>query len=90
MREGQYRTPKGRDIQVDDNTLFYGYVVCDLTQKVKDWLFKQKGFTAMPDGQGYFQMQPNIHLYVEVLAWDKVLKDAEQRNKVFFRKLGLT
>lgn len=30
IREGRFKTPKGRDILVSDNTTFYGYVVCDL------------------------------------------------------------
>lgn len=43
----------------------------------------------MPDGLGWFTWFPNNRLYMEVLSWDKVLKDAEMRNKVFFNKLGL-
>ena len=31
----------------------------------------------------------NINLYVEVLSWDKVLRDAKDRNGVFFHKLGI-
>lgn len=42
-----------------------------------------------PDGQGWYHWFSNIHLYVEVLAWDKVLRDAELRNRMFFKKLGL-
>jgi hypothetical protein len=28
-------------------------------------------------------------LYIEVLSWDKILKDATMRNKIFFYKLGI-
>lgn len=90
IKEGKYKTPEGRDIYVDENTPFYGYLICDLTAKVKDWLFGIKNFTLMPDGLGYFNWFSNIRLYMEVLAWDKILKDSEQRNKIFFKKLGLT
>ena len=31
----------------------------------------------------------NNNLYIEVLAWDKVLKDAKMRNQIFFHKLGI-
>ncbi len=88
IKEGKPKTPEGRDIYTDENTLFYGYVVCDLTQKVKDWLYR-KEFTTMPDGLGYFRWFINNRLYMEVLAWDKILNDAEMRNKIFFKKLGL-
>ena len=89
IRDGKYRTPKGRNMQVVGNTPFYGYVVCDLTPKVEALLEREKDFKPMPDRLGWFQWMANINLYVEVISWDKVLKDAEMRNKIFFQKLGI-
>jgi len=89
IRDGKFKTPGNRDILVNENTPFYGYVVCDLTKKVSTWLDREKNFTPMPDGLGWFQWFPNIRLYVEVLSWTKLLRDAEMRNKVFFTKLGI-
>jgi len=89
IREGKFKTPTGRDILVNDTTPFYGYVVCDLTKKVKDWLQKEKNFTPMPDGLGWFNWFGNISLYMEVVSWTKLLRDAEMRNKIFFNKLGI-
>jgi len=90
IREGKYKTPEGRDIYIDENTPFYGYLICDFTNKVKDWLRYSKEFTPMPDDQGYFNWFSNNRLYMEVLSWDKILKDSEQRNRIFFNKLGIT
>jgi Histidine kinase-, DNA gyrase B-, and HSP90-like ATPase len=89
IREDRYRTPLGRKINVEANTPFYGYVVCDLSAKVEKWLLTEKNFTPMPDKQGWFSWIGNINLYIEVLSWDKVLKDADMRNRVFFHKLGI-
>jgi len=89
FRDGRYKTPKGRTVHVADNTTFYGYVVCDLTPKVEKWLEREKNFTRMPDGRGWFFWFGNNNLYLEVLSWEKLLKDAEMRNKVFFRHLGI-
>jgi hypothetical protein len=89
IRDGKYQTPQGRKILVSDNTPFYGYIVCDLTQKVEAWLRREKNFTPMPDALGWFNWYGNIRLYIEVLSWDKVLRDARMRNAVFFRKLGI-
>jgi hypothetical protein len=89
FRAGKFTTPKGRDIKVSDTTPFYGYVVLDLTKKVEDWLRDEKEFVPMPDGLGWFQWRGNIRLYIEVLSWDKIRKDAEMRNRVFFDKLGI-
>ncbi len=89
IREGKYKTPKGRNILVTDNTPFYGYVICDLTPKVKKWLRTEKNFTEMPDLLGWFNWIGNIKLYIEVLSWEKVSRDASMRNKIFFHKLGI-
>jgi hypothetical protein len=89
IREGKFKTPTGRDILVNDTTPFYGYVVCDLSKKVRDWLQKERDFTPMPDGLGWFNWFGNISLYMEVISWTKLLRDAEMRNKIFFNKLGI-
>jgi len=89
IRDGKYKTPEGRKILVAENTPFYGYVVCDLTPKVEAWLEREKDFKPMPDRLGWFQWIGNINLYVEVMSWDKILKDAKMRNQIFFQKLGI-
>jgi hypothetical protein len=89
MRAGKFTTPQGRQIAIAETTPFYGYVVCDLNSKVKTWLRDSKDFKPMPDGMGYFGWRANIHLYLEVLDWSKVYKDADLRMKAFFYKLGI-
>lgn len=89
IRDGKYRTPEGRKMLVADNTPFYGYVVCDLTAKVENWLLRVKNFKPMPDRLGWFYWHENINLYAEVISWDKVLKDSKMRNQIFFHKLGI-
>ncbi|TNC82846.1 MAG: ATP-binding protein [Oleiphilus sp.] len=90
VREGKYKTPEGRKILVSENTPFYGYVVCDLTAKVEKWLEFEKDYKPMPDKLGWFRWHDNINLYLEVVSWDKVLRDAEMRNRIFFHKLGIS
>lgn len=89
IREGKFKTPAGRDILVNPTTPFYGYVVCDLTEKVKKWLQFEQDFKPMPDALGWFKWFGNINLYMEVISWTKLLRDAEMRNKIFFNKLGI-
>ena len=89
IHDGNGKTPEGREMRVAENTPFYGFVVCDLTRKVKLWLEREKDFKPMPDRQGWFQWRGNINLYIEVIGWDKVLKDAQVRNRIFFKKLGI-
>jgi Histidine kinase-, DNA gyrase B-, and HSP90-like ATPase len=89
IKDGKFKTPEGRKMLVADNTPFYGFVVCDLTPKVDRWLDREKNFKPMPDHLGWFSWLENINLYIEVLSWDKVLKDARMRNQIFFHKLGI-
>ncbi len=89
IRAGKYQTPKGRPIEITKNTPAYGFVVCDINQKVEKWLHEIKNFKVMPDKLGWFQWYDNNNLFVQVIKWDKILRDAEIRNKIFFEKLGL-
>jgi hypothetical protein len=89
IQDGKCTLPNGRPIKVSKNTPFYGYVVCDLTPKVKDWLLRVKDFKEMPDTLGWFRWYGNVNLYVEVLSFEKILEDATMRNKIFFQKLGI-
>ena len=89
VRGGQFKTPEGRTIVIYDNTPFYGYVVCDINSKVEEWLEREKDYKPMPDRLGWFRWHDNINLYMEVISWNKVLNDAEMRNRIFFQKLGI-
>lgn len=89
IRDGKFKAPKGRDILVNKGTPFYGYVVCDLTEKVKKWLQYEKEFTPMPDGLGWFRWFGNNNLYMEVNSWTKLMRDAEMRNRIFFKHLNI-
>ncbi|MBC3764572.1 ATP-binding protein [Neptunicella marina] len=90
IRKGKYKTPKGRKMQIEQNTPFYGYVICELNQKVEDWLEEIKDFKPLPDRLGYFKHHGSANLYIEVWSWDKALNDARMRNRVFFEKLGIS
>ena len=90
VREGKFKTPEGRKILVSDNTPFYGYVVCDLTTRVEKWLEYENEYKPMPDKLGWFRWHNNINLYLEAVSWDKVLRDAKMRNRIFFHKLGIS
>ena len=89
IQDGKFQTPSGREIRVAPNTPFYGHVVCDTPAKVKEWLQREKNFTPMPDGLGWFNWCPQTHLYIEVWSLDKVVTDAKIRNAIFFKHLGL-
>lgn len=88
IRSGSYTNPQGRPVNADSNTPAYCFIVCDLAPRVKEFC-DLYGLTVSPDKQSYYGFHPKFRIYYEVLSFEKVLKDSKQRNKVFFRKLGI-
>ncbi len=89
ISEGGANDRKGRPITIAETTPFYGYVVCDITKKMKR--FAEDGnLTPTPDGLGYFGYNQAHRMYVEVISYDKLVKDAQKRNRALFEKLGLS
>ena len=51
-----------------------------------------ESFIPTPDGLGYFRFYQttNSTAYIEVLPFQKILKDARKRNKILFDSLKLS
>lgn len=78
-----------REFDLRQNTPIYAYIVCDLTPKLKANA-SDAGYKLLPSGDGYFFFNDNYNMYVEIMSFDKVLKDSNERNRVLFEKLNLT
>lgn len=88
IRSGQYKNPQGRPVVADENTPAYCFIICDLAPRILEFC-KLFGLTLSPDKGSFYGFHANYKIYFEVISFDKVLKDSTQRNKVFFRKLGI-
>lgn len=88
IRLGQAKTPQGRLIPKSEDIPGYCYVICDLTESVIRCC-KAYGLQVTSDQLGYFGYNPNFKAYVEVISFDRLLKAAKERNRMFFQKLGL-
>lgn len=86
--EGDTLDHKGRPFSVPSNTPFYCYVIADITKSLRS-IMKGRGFTPTPDGLGYFFYNSQLNSYTEVFGYDKLVKDAKNRNRVLFDKLKL-
>jgi hypothetical protein len=67
---------------------FFGYLIADLMPTLR----REMNFNYIEsiDGEGYFRTLPGKNEgYVEIISYDKLLKDAARRNRVLFDKLGL-
>jgi len=78
----------GRPINIINNTPFYGYIICDLTPKIR-LIASNYGFTKAPDNLGYFVYNQDLKTYIEIISYDKLISDAKKRNQILFDKLFL-
>lgn len=89
MLENQVVDKNGKSFDLRPNTPIYAYIVCDLTPKLRT-IAKDSGFNLLPDNDGYFNFNINYGLYMEIISFDKLIRDSKQRNKALFEKLNLT
>lgn len=90
LLDGKVTTRNGRSLKIEKNTPFYVYIICDITPSFERILMNRE-FSKTPDGQGYFNFKNKYYsAYIEILPFEKVLKDAKKRNRILFDKLGLT
>jgi len=75
--------------EIDDKTPFECYIVCDLSEGTKRLLERSLASHPTPDGNGYYGFAPNHNASIHVISYKKMLRDAELRNEIFFKKLGL-
>lgn len=90
IRAGKYEMPEGLEtVKVNENTPVYGYVVCDLTARIKEFAEENHSLTPSPDQEGYFGYHKGFRMYIEVISFKKLMNDATLRNRIFFKKLQL-
>lgn len=86
IKAGKIRKANGRDFGDVSRVSFYCYVIGDLTQSMRDSA-EGRGLTETQDKEGYFGFKAAYGAYVEVISYNKLLKDAKQRNRALFDKL---
>jgi hypothetical protein len=90
IRAQKYEIPEGLEkIKVNENTPVYAYIICDLTRQLKELAEEVHQLTLSPDNEGYFGYHKGYKMYIEIITFSKLLKDAKLRNQIFFEKLHL-
>ena len=86
IAEGGVADVDGRQIN-PANLRYTGYLIADLTPSLHRQVFGRYHRTA--DNEGYFSPLATGNGYIEILSYDKLIKDANRRNRILFDKLGL-
>jgi hypothetical protein len=79
---------RGRPIHLDQNTIFYCFIVADIVGRLDEWTFS---WQRTADGRGrVYQPDHGFKGSIEVISWDALLDDARARNQAFFDKAGIS
>jgi hypothetical protein len=90
IRNSEATDRKGKTIAVGkENINFYAYIICDFNNNLNE-IIENKDFKKTPDGMGYFYFHKEYNAYIEIISYQKLLKDAKKRNRILFDKLGLS
>jgi hypothetical protein len=89
LKAGKVKRADGRPIPTNDGIAFFAYLICDITDKIKQFA-RDSDFTETPDREGYFCYHRGRGAYVEIISYSKMLRDAEARNRILFSRLGLS
>lgn len=88
LQSGKLTDVRGRPVKLDQNTIFYCYIVADIVGKLDEWTFT---WQRTADGRGRLY-RPNGGFLgsVELIGWDALIEDARARNRAFFDRAGIS
>lgn len=90
LRGGQVVDGKGRKItEVKEHTPFFCYIVCDITDSLRNVLRQTPIVDELPGDRGIFGYMKTYNAYFEILDFKRLVDDARLRNEAFFHKLGV-
>lgn len=69
------------------NLRYTGYLIADLKPSLHKQVYGRYHRTA--DSEGYFFNLAEGNGLIEIISYDKLIKDAKRRNRILFDKLGL-
>ena len=88
LQSGMLFDVKGRQIRLDDRTIFYCFIVADIVGKLDDWTYT---WQRTADGRGrIYRPENGFRGSIELIGWDALLDDARMRNRAFFDSAGLS
>ncbi len=88
VRAGEVRDDRGRKPPVSEQTRYYAYIIADMDEKLEDRA-NEYSYEKTPDGQSWYGRHGKFNLNVEIIPYNKLINDAQKRNRILFDKLGL-
>lgn len=86
ISDGNVNDVEGRQIN-PANLRYTGYLIADLKPSLHRQVYGR--YHKMADNEGYFFNLAEGNGCIEIISYDKLVKDAGRRNRILFDKLGL-
>jgi hypothetical protein len=78
---------QGRPLRLPANVRFHCYLIADRRGKLIEWT---SSWPVTADGRGrIYPLQGDYSGFIELIEWDQLIDDAEDRNRAFFEELGI-
>ncbi|WP_254435635.1 ATP-binding protein [Ruegeria arenilitoris] len=88
LQSGKLTDVRGRPIALNNQTIFYCFVVADNVGKMDDWTYH---WQRTADGRGrVLRPDDGFRGSIELVTWDALIDDARARNQAFFDKAGIS
>lgn len=87
LRSGKIEDRHGQPVRLSESVPLYCYLIGSFTEQLLEDIRIDGNFTRTPDGDGFFRYHNEFRAYVEVLSYEKVLRDAKKRNRAFIEHL---
>lgn len=83
-------TPNGKLVaDITENTPFFCYIICDITPKLEQILIDRNLHIPLIGRRGFFGYNTDYKVYIEVIDFEEMIKEANNRNNFFFEELGI-
>lgn len=89
MKSGQAKDLDNRHFNINSQTIFHCYIVCDTHSESFRARMKMYGATALFGGLGYVIWNGNYNSDIMVIDHLELVADADRRNREFFKLLEL-
>lgn len=88
LQSGKLSDVRGRPITLNDQTIFYCFIIADNVGKMVDWTYH---WQRTADGRGrILRPDDGFRGSIELITWDALIDDARARNQAFFDRVGIS
>jgi len=88
LQSGKLSDVRGRPIMLNEQTIFYCFIIADNVGKMVDWTYS---WQRTADGRGrILRPDDGFRGSIELITWDALIDDARARNQAFFDKAGIS